>query len=75
MAIPKINPNDPELEFLDDVDAAVLLDKQAQQYFCMSGAEFTRRFREGTLPDSDQSKIAVIAMLIPESERNGRTNA
>lgn len=75
MAIPKIELDTPGIEYLDEAEAANLLDRQARKYFGMSGVEFARQYRDGTLPDPDQSKIAIIAMLIPESERDVRSHS
>ncbi len=45
-----------------------LLDRQARRYFQMSGKEFVRQYRAGTIPEPDRSEVIRVSMLIPFTE-------
>lgn len=46
-----------------------LLDKQAQKYLGMSGADFKRQFRAGAIEDPDRPAVIRVSLLIPLAEK------
>jgi hypothetical protein len=51
-------------------EGSELLDRQARkyQYLGMSGEEFKRQYRAGTIEDSERSEVIRVSMLIPLAE-------
>jgi hypothetical protein len=49
-------------------EGSELLDRQARKYLGMSGEEFKRQYRAGTIEDSERSEVMRVSMLIPLAE-------
>jgi hypothetical protein len=49
-------------------EGSELLDRQARKYLGMSGEEFKRQYRAGTIEDSERSEVIRVSMLIPLAE-------
>ena len=51
-----------------------LLDRQARKYLGMSGEEFRRAYREGSIDDPDRSEVIRVSLLLPfaEGSENGQ---
>ncbi len=49
-------------------DGEQLLDRQARKYLGMSGAEFKRQYRAGTIEDPDRSAVIRVSLLMPLAE-------
>ena len=48
---------------------ARLVDRQARKYLNMSGKEFVRQYRDGTIKDPHSLAVARVAILLPLVER------
>lgn len=59
---------DVTIEYISPQEAAALLDRQARAYLGMSGEEFTRRYRDGTIDDPESGDVQMLSFLIPTSE-------
>lgn len=46
-----------------------LLDRQARKYLGMSGEEFARQYRAGSIERPDRADVLRVAMLLPFAER------
>lgn len=56
------------IKYITRVEGARLLDQRAREYLGMSGKEFKRRYREGTIEDPERSEVLLVSLLIPMSE-------
>lgn len=56
------------VRYISRREGSALLDRQARKYLGMSGEEFKRRYREGTIEDPERADVLRISFLIPMSE-------
>lgn len=56
------------IEYITREEGSRLLDQRAREYLGMSGEEFKRRYREGTIEDPERSEVLLVSLLIPLSE-------
>ena len=56
------------IEYITREEGSRLLDQRAREYLGMSGEEFKRRYREGTIEDPERSDVIMLSFLIPMSE-------
>lgn len=56
------------IKYISSQEAAALLDRQAREYLGMSGDEFKRQYREGTIAEPESANVLIISFLIPLSE-------
>ncbi len=46
-------------------DGLQLLDRQARKYLGMSGEDFRRQYRAGTIEDPERSEVIRVSLLLP----------
>lgn len=65
-----------DIDYVDRRKGAEILDRQARKYLNMSGAEFARQYRAGTLDDPDRPEVIRVALLLPLAgdDDRGRKN-
>lgn len=56
------------IEYITREEGSRLLDQRAREYLGMSGEEFKRRYREGTIEDPERSEVLLVSLLIPLSK-------
>lgn len=49
-------------------EGARLLDRQARKYLGMSGEDFKRQYRAGTIDDPERSEVIRVSLLLPFAE-------
>lgn len=59
---------DVTIQYISPQEGTELLDRQARKYLGMSGEEFKRRYREGTIEDPERADVLAIAFLLPLAE-------
>ncbi|HEU0115516.1 MAG TPA: hypothetical protein VFQ80_12610 [Thermomicrobiales bacterium] len=68
-APPDRSDEESRFKYVSVAEGERILDRQAQKYLGMSGAEFARRYRAGTIEEPDRSEVIRVAMLLPLAER------
>jgi hypothetical protein len=53
------------IQYITRAEGDALLDRQAQKYLGMSGEEFRRQYRAGTIEDPDRSEVIRVSMILP----------
>jgi hypothetical protein len=53
------------VERLSQKEGKRLVDRQARKFLNMSGKEFVRRYREGTIENPDRLAVSRVAVLLP----------
>lgn len=61
-------PGDVTIDYLSRREGSALLDRQARKYLGMSGEEFKRQYRAGTIVEPERSAVRLVALLIPLAE-------
>jgi hypothetical protein len=65
--IPGKEPN--TVEWITKEQAARLVDRQARKFLNMSGKEFVRQYRDGSIKDPHSLAVARVAILLPLVEQ------
>lgn len=61
-------PARPRFKYVSRKEGTEILDRQARKYLGMSGEEFVRRYREGSLTEEDNLAVTRVSILIPLAE-------
>lgn len=53
------------IEWVTQKQGAALVDRQARKFLNMSGKEFVRKYRDGSINDPHSLAVARVAILLP----------
>jgi hypothetical protein len=66
--VKEAKPPKSRFKYVSKKEGNEILDRQARKYFGISGEEFARHYKDGTLTEEDNLAFDRVAMLIPLSE-------
>jgi hypothetical protein len=61
--------NPKTIEWVTKEQGARLVDRQARKFLNMSGKEFVRQYRDGSIKDPHSLAVARVAILLPLVEK------